>query len=97
MGLVRGFAAAGTRRMVASLWPVDDAATASLMERLYATDATPCATLAALARALREEGEHPAVWGAFCTIGGASAFGRVDTTDESKAPDDKGDPTNGRS
>lgn len=96
MGLVRGFAAGGTRRIVASLWPVDDAATASLMERLYATDASPCAALAALARAMRAEGEHPAVWGAFSTIGGASAFGRVDTTEEPKASGDETDPPNGR-
>ncbi|MBI1303520.1 MAG: CHAT domain-containing protein [Phycisphaera sp.] len=72
MGLVRGFAAAGTRRMAASLWPVDDAATASFMERLYSHGPAPCRALSGLARELRAEGEHPAVWGAFCTIGGAS-------------------------
>jgi CHAT domain-containing protein len=69
---VRGFAAAGTRRMAASLWPVDDAATASFMERLYSHGPAPCRALSGLARELRAEGEHPAVWGAFCTIGGAS-------------------------
>ena len=35
MGLVRGFMYAGTPRVVASLWQVDDAATAELMKRFY--------------------------------------------------------------
>ena len=34
-GLVRGFLATGVPRVVASLWPVDDRATAVLMERFY--------------------------------------------------------------
>ena len=76
MGLVRGFAAAGARRMTASLWAVDDDSTARMMERLYATDVGPCASLGPLARELRDEGEHPAVWGAFCAIGGATTFSR---------------------
>jgi tetratricopeptide (TPR) repeat protein len=74
MGLVRGFAAAGTRRMIASLWPVDDEATAALMERLHATGPSPSAALAHVVRELRHEGEHPAIWGAFCPIGGANTF-----------------------
>lgn len=35
MGLVRGFMYAGSPRVVASLWQVDDAATAELMKRFY--------------------------------------------------------------
>jgi len=35
LGLVRGFMNAGAPRIVASLWQVDDRATAALMERLY--------------------------------------------------------------
>ncbi|MBY0227780.1 MAG: CHAT domain-containing protein, partial [Gemmataceae bacterium] len=35
LGLQRAFAAAGCRSVVASLWSVDDAATAVLMERFY--------------------------------------------------------------
>jgi CHAT domain-containing protein len=35
MGLTRGFMYAGASRVIASLWKVDDVATADLMERLY--------------------------------------------------------------
>jgi CHAT domain-containing protein len=35
IGLTRGFMYAGARRVVASLWKVDDAATAELMKRFY--------------------------------------------------------------
>jgi CHAT domain-containing protein len=35
VGLTRGFMHAGAARVVASLWPVDDVATAELMRRLY--------------------------------------------------------------
>jgi CHAT domain-containing protein len=73
-GLVRGFAAAGTRRVVASLWPVDDEATASLMPRLHAGDATPARALLDAMRELRAQGAHPALSSAFVVIGGATAF-----------------------
>jgi CHAT domain-containing protein len=36
VGLTRGFMYAGARRVVASLWMVDDVATAELMKRFYA-------------------------------------------------------------
>jgi CHAT domain-containing protein len=35
LGLPRAFLHAGAERVVASLWPVDDAATAELMRRFY--------------------------------------------------------------
>ena len=35
MGMTRGFMYAGASRVIASLWKVDDVATAALMERLY--------------------------------------------------------------
>jgi CHAT domain-containing protein len=35
LGLARGFLYAGSRRVIASLWPVDDAATAQLMQAFY--------------------------------------------------------------
>jgi CHAT domain-containing protein len=35
VGLTRGFMYAGTSRVVASLWKVDDVATAELMKRFY--------------------------------------------------------------
>ena len=46
MGLTRGFFYAGSARLVVSLWPVEDRATAHLMPRVY--------------RALREDGARPA-------------------------------------
>jgi CHAT domain-containing protein len=46
IGLTRGFMYAGARRVVASLWQVDDASTAELMKRFY--------------RALLKEGQTPA-------------------------------------
>ena len=35
LGLRRGFALAGTRNLLFTLWPVDDRATAQFMERFY--------------------------------------------------------------
>jgi CHAT domain-containing protein/tetratricopeptide (TPR) repeat protein len=46
IGLTRGFMYAGSRRVLASLWSVDDQVTAKLMERFY--------------RAMLEEGRSPA-------------------------------------
>ena len=46
IGLTRGFMYAGARRVVASLWQVDDASTAELMKRFY--------------RALLKDGQAPA-------------------------------------
>lgn len=46
LGLTRGFMYAGATRVVASLWSVDDAATAELMGRFY--------------RAMEKEGKRPA-------------------------------------
>ena len=74
LGLVRGFAAAGTQCLIASLWPVEDESTASIMERLHAAGSSPCRALGTVVRELRETGAHPAVWGAFCVIGGAHTF-----------------------
>ncbi len=50
-GLTRGFMYAGARRVVVSLWNVNDKATAGLMERLYSgilmSNKTPAAALRA--------------------------------------------------
>jgi CHAT domain-containing protein len=70
VGLVRAFLYAGARSVVASLWPVDDRATASLMERFYAeleSGRTKARSLAEAQRAMLREPEHanPFYWAAF--------------------------------
>jgi CHAT domain-containing protein len=74
VGLTRAFLHAGAKRVVATLWPVDDWATAALMERFYpemvaGTDARRA--LARAQRALRAERAtaHPFYWGGFVVIG----------------------------
>jgi CHAT domain-containing protein len=71
MGLARGFLAAGTKRVVASLWPADDAATTDLMTQFYAFREThsTAAALRAAQQEIRKRWPHPYYWGAFCTIG----------------------------
>lgn len=71
-GLVRGFLAAGARRVAASLWPADDVATAELMQAFYRQLAAGEAPAGALRRAqqgLREQRPHPYYWAAFCLLG----------------------------
>jgi CHAT domain-containing protein len=72
VGLTRGFMYAGAGRVLASLWPVDDAATAALMTRLYARllgpqALTPAAALRAAQLDLMKQPRfrHPFFWGAF--------------------------------
>ncbi len=70
VGLVRAFLYAGARSVVASLWPVDDLATASLMERFYAaleSGQGKARSLAEAQRAMLGEREYasPFFWGAF--------------------------------
>ena len=76
VGLTRAFLHAGARRVVATLWPVDDWATAALMERFYegyAGGAEPGRALAAAQRALlgRVGTSHPFFWAGFVAVGGA--------------------------
>lgn len=78
-GLVRSFRLAGARTVLASLWPVDDAATREWMARVYQAHwrdglATPDAVRAACretiaARRARGEPTHPFYWGAFVATG----------------------------
>jgi CHAT domain-containing protein len=71
-GLVRGFLAAGAQRVVASLWPADDAATAELMQLFYAQlseGKTPAGALRAAQQALQARRPHPYYWAAFCLLG----------------------------
>ncbi len=74
IGLVRGFMYAGARRIVASLWQVDDRATAELMRRFYRElielDQRPAAALRAAQIAMLEgagdgDWRHPYFWAAF--------------------------------
>src|SRR6185369_10405425 len=74
-GLTRGFMYAGARRVVVSLWNVNDKATAALMQRLYAgmlrSNKTPAAALrTAQIQMLRtREWQSPYYWAAFVMQG----------------------------
>lgn len=74
-GLTRGFMYAGARRVVVSLWNVNDKATAALMQRLYngmlRNNKTPAAALrAAQIELLRtKQWESPYYWAAFVMQG----------------------------
>lgn len=71
VGLTRGFMYAGSRSVVASLWQVDDAATAELMTHFYremlAKGAMPTAALRAAKVAVWQQKERsaPYFWAAF--------------------------------
>lgn len=77
LGLTRGFMYAGASRVIASLWQVEDRATAELMRHLYAgmlTDGlSPAAALAAAKSRLRESRRwrHPYYWSGFVLVGDA--------------------------
>jgi CHAT domain-containing protein/tetratricopeptide (TPR) repeat protein len=74
-GLTRGFMYAGARRVVVSLWNVNDKATAALMQRLYVgmlrSNKTPAAALrAAQIEMLRtRQWQSPYFWAAFVMQG----------------------------
>ncbi|HEY7543284.1 MAG TPA: CHAT domain-containing protein, partial [Blastocatellia bacterium] len=80
VGLVRGFMYAGATRVVASLWSVDDRATAELMKRFYqkmlGKGLTPSAALrAAQLEMRREKGwEDPFFWSGFVFQGEWRSF-----------------------
>jgi CHAT domain-containing protein/tetratricopeptide (TPR) repeat protein len=74
VGLTRAFLHAGAANVVATLWPVQDLATAALMERFYerfADDADPARALAQAQRALLAESAtaHPFYWAGFVAVG----------------------------
>lgn len=76
VGLTRAFLHAGAKRVVATLWPVDDWATAAFMERFYerlTAGERPGAALAAAQRAIRDTPatSHPFFWAGFVISGGA--------------------------
>ncbi len=73
VGLVRAFLIAGASRVVASLWPVDDAVTASFMAQFYGalrSGLLPAAALGHAQQALRRQHPHPLYWAAFTLYGG---------------------------
>ncbi|HXG65541.1 MAG TPA: CHAT domain-containing tetratricopeptide repeat protein [Blastocatellia bacterium] len=75
VGLVRGFMYAGAARVLASLWKVDDVATAELMKRFYrgmlAEGKRPAAALRAaqLEMAQQKRWQSPYYWAAFSLQG----------------------------
>lgn len=75
VGLVQGFLHAGASNVLATLWPVEDAATARLMERFYEGHAAGRAEGEALAEAQRaalrsRAGSHPFYWAGFALVRG---------------------------
>jgi CHAT domain-containing protein len=76
LGLTRGFLYAGARRVVASLWQVNDAATAELMQQFYQgmlgeQKLSPAAALRAAQRKLQKDPrwQSPYYWAAFTLQG----------------------------
>jgi len=75
LGLTQSFFQAGARRVLVSLWPVDDRATAELMARFYRALLTegrsPAAALRAAQLSLRREPlyQSPAFWAGFVLQG----------------------------
>lgn len=75
VGLTRGFMYAGSKSVVATLWQVDDDATAFFMERFYTAllrdHATPAAALQSAKREmwLQDKWRQPYFWAAFVLQG----------------------------
>lgn len=71
IGLIRGFLFAGARNVVASLWPVDDRATADLMRRFYNGLGAhePAEALRLAQQAMLRAGHAPYFWAAFQSTG----------------------------
>lgn len=75
VGLTRAFLSAGAERVMGSLWPVQDLATAQLMERFYVEYAGGVSPARALALAQRAMLATPATgnpyyWAGFTIVGG---------------------------
>ncbi len=75
VGLSRAFLSAGARSVVASLWPVQDQATATLMVQFYSNYVPGADSRVALAAAQRAmlavpSTAHPYYWAGFEAIGG---------------------------
>ncbi len=73
VGLVRGFMVAGARRVLASLWPVDDACTRQFMAAFYGQlvqGQPPSVALQTAQLQMRATQPHPAFWAPFTLHGG---------------------------
>ncbi len=73
VGLVRGFLVAGAARVLATLWPVDDAVTARFMAAFYAAMSGGAGCASALQQAQTEvmrDHPHPCYWAGFALNGG---------------------------
>lgn len=71
-GLTRAFLLAGAARVLAALWPVDDATTAELMFDFYSglrRGQPPAAALRRAQLAARRRNAHPFYWAAFAIVG----------------------------
>ena len=72
LGLARGFLTAGAASLIVSLWTVNDAAAAVLMQNLYREiqrGHTPAASLRMAQLNSIARGEHPYLWSPFVLIG----------------------------
>jgi len=73
VGLVRAFLVAGAARVLASLWPVDDAITALFMDHFYRAlqrGLQPAQALGDAQSAVACRHPHPAFWAGFVLFGG---------------------------
>jgi tetratricopeptide (TPR) repeat protein len=73
VGLVRAFLIAGAARVLASLWPVDDAVTALFMTSFYGAlrhGQAPAAALRVAQNDVMRQHPHPFYWAAFVLHGG---------------------------
>lgn len=71
-GLTRAFLVAGASRVLAALWPVDDATTAEMMSVYYAglrRGLLPGAALRLAQQAVRRTHPHPFYWASFALMG----------------------------
>ncbi len=72
VGLVRAFLVAGAARVLASLWPVDDAITSAFMAHFHGAlsrGTTPAASLHFAQAEVMRQHPHPYYWAAFTLHG----------------------------
>jgi len=92
VGLERAFFRAGAPSLVTSLWPVDDASTATLMERFYTRLQAGVSKAEALRLAQMEtqtEHSEPYYWAGFVLVGDAGISSGVTLTPEPTPPEDQ--------